>query len=294
MGWFVPRAQAIRSGIEASHERRPHPSFPCPVVRMERKRLEKRRCTVEIDLALLRRYQDGVQPALDDLWEFHIALVYFWAGKVFVKVRRASLDDLRQEACVAFILLAKRFDTSGSKSFHTEIRFTVRTTLFFSPEIRVVKRTLYRNYKKVKDKQDEWAKKLDRKPTVDELSTATGLSVKQVNTALHVLAAFPLQFEETERDFAFEEPHQSEDPYLSKQLEDAINQLKPEHSEVIIRQFVLGHTQLKIANDLGTSVATIKMRVRRAKLKLEKFFDPDGVKRDGTQRHRKALKKRQV
>jgi RNA polymerase sigma factor (sigma-70 family) len=247
-------------------------SFPYRAVRMERKSPDNRRCTVQIDLALLRRYQDSHQQALDDLWEFHFALVYFWAGKVARKVPRANLDDLRQEACVAFIVLAGNFDTSKNENFHGHIRVTIKATLYLSPEIRVVKRTLYLNYRKVKIEQEKWAIKFDRKPTVKELSQATGLTERQVNNALYVMAAFPFQFDETEGDAEFEDPHQSDDPYQSKLLEDAINQLKPEYAEVIIRQFFLEHPQQKIADELGTTVGAIKMRVKRAIINLRKII----------------------
>jgi RNA polymerase sigma factor (sigma-70 family) len=239
---------------------------------MQRKSPEKTRCTVEIDRVLLRRYQAGVQQALDDLFDFHFGLIYLWAGKVSRKVPRANPDDLKQEACVAFILLVQKFDPCETHKFHGYIRVTIKATLYMSPEIRVAKRTLYLHYRKVREMQEEWAIKFDRKPTVEELSAATGLTVKQVNNALYVMAAFPFQFEETEPKTAFAQPHQGEDPYQSKLLEDAINQLSPEHAEVIIRQFFFEHTQQKIADDLGTSVGAVKMRVKRAIINLRKIL----------------------
>lgn len=223
-------------------------------------------------MALLRRYQNGDKQALVDLFNSHFGLIYHWAGRVSRAIPRAKPEDLKQEACVGFILAADKFDTSRTDNFHGYAKIIVKATLYLSPEIRLVKRSLYHNYRKVIEKQDELVSKLDRKPTVEELSEATNLSVKQVNNALNVIAAFPFPIEETEEGIAIEEPYQGEDSYQSKLIEDAINQLSPDHAEVIIRQYFLGHSQQKIAEDLGTSVAAIKMRRGRAIISLSKII----------------------
>lgn len=249
---------------------------------METRNQENPRCTVEKDLALLRRYQNGDQQALVDLFNSHFGLIYHWASKVSRAIPRANPEDLKQEACVGFLLAAKKFDTSRNDNFHGHARVIIKATLYLSPEIRLVKRSLYHNYRKLMEKQDELVSKLDRKPTVEELSEETNLSVKQVNNALNVIAAFPFPLEETEGGTAVEEPYQGEDTYQSKLIEDAINQLSPDHAEVIIRQYFLGQTQQKIAEDLGTSLGAIKMRRGRAIINLSKIILRESVQRDGT------------
>ena len=249
---------------------------------MEAENQRKPKCTVEEDLELLRRYQKGDEQALVDLFNNHFGLIYFWANEVSRAVPRANPEDLKQEACVAFIKAADAFDISSDDNFHGHVRVMIRAGLYLSPEIRIVKRSLYHNYRKVRDKQDELMIKLGRKPTVEEISEATSLSVKQVNNALKVIAAFPAQLDEIAEDMATGESQQIEDTYQTQLLEDAINQLSPDHADIIIRQDILGQTQQKIAHDLGTTVGAVKMRRGRAIMKLRKIILGEGVESDGT------------
>lgn len=249
---------------------------------METSTQEKNLCTVEMDLALVRRFQAGNYQALDDLCHSHFDLIDYWAFKVWLQVRRANLDDLKQEACVGFINAAKTYNPSLNEDFHGHARFIIRAALFLSPEIRRVKRSLYKNYRLVMVKQDELMRRLDRKPTIEELRDETKLTIRQVNNALNVIAAFPFPLEESEEGDVVDEPYHVEDPYQRKLIEDAIEQLIPNQKEVIIRQYFRGQTQKQIAEELGTTEGAIKMRRDRAIRNLRKIISRKGVQRDGT------------
>ncbi len=254
---------------------------------MEAENQKKSRCTIESDLELLKRYQNGDQEALDDLVSSHLGLIYFWVGKVVRKIRWVSREDLRQEGCVGFIEAAKKFDISKNDDFHSKARElsreAVKASLFRSSEVGFIKRHLYRNCRKVVKAIDELSIELDRRPTHEELAERTKLTERQVNNAMDVIAALPflLQSEEREERVEVEDLHQFEDPYEAQQIKDALKQLGRHEALVIIRFHFYGQTDSEIAKDLRRSTAAIKMARRRAEQKLRAIIFAEEFEKDG-------------
>ncbi len=231
------------------------------------------RCTVEADQELLRRFQNGDDEALIALIESHYGLLKYWVRKVF---DWADRNDVMQEAIIGLWTAAKEFDLAGSIDFHRLARARVIETVFRSKAVSPVRRTLYKNYRKVTKAHDELMRKLNRRPTHEELAEETELSVKQVDNALNVIAAFPGRLEEADGRFVVEEPDQS------PLIEDAINQLTQYEAEVIIRYYFSEPTRDRaIAEALGRSEDAIKMARKRALEKLRAIIYGRGVRRDG-------------
>jgi RNA polymerase sigma factor (sigma-70 family) len=252
------------------------------------------RCTVEEDLALLKRYQNDDLQALAELCDCHFGLIGFWVGKLSSTVHWVDREDLMQEACIGFIKAAKKFDTSRNK-FHAYARYWVLGAIYQSREVRLVKRTLYRNRKHVMEMQEELMRELDRKPTLEELSEKTQLSVEQVDNALNAIVPFSFPLEETDRwqeiadpaEFEFTDTLEDSEGRLepfSPEIEDAINKLSSDDAEVIVRFYFRRQTDSKIGEDLGKSKNAITMRRTRAVEKLREILGK-GVQRDGTRGH---------
>lgn len=234
-------------------------------------------CAGEADLELLRRYQqNGDKEALAALFKGHYGLIYSWVRQALDALPWANRDDIRQEALIGFWEAAETFDTSGNGDFHSEARNCVRRKIFESSEVRIVRRTLYEHYRKVMDAQNTLMEKLNRMPTIEELAQETGLSVNQVNTALNVLAAFPLPLEEADGHLA------SEDHYQSQLISAAMNQLDANNQDIIIRYYFYGQTDSEIAKDLGMTPGAVKMARHRALEKLRDIISGEGGRKDGT------------
>lgn len=243
---------------------------------MAAKDQKRSRCAREADLELLRRYQKGDEEALADLFKGHYGLIYFWVSRVSAAIPQANRDDIRQEALVGFWEAAKAFDTSGDGDFHSEARNSIRRRIFESSEVRIVRRTLYEHHQKVMDAQDSLMKELSRAPTLEELAQESDLSVNQVNTALNVIAAFPLPLEETDGHLA------SENPSQSLLIIDALNQLDANDSDIIIRHYFYGQTDSEIAKDLDMSTGAVKMARHRALKKLRDIISGEEGRENGT------------
>lgn len=245
---------------------------------MEAEHNNKSRCTPERDLELLRRYQSADQEALGVLVEVHYGLIKAWAyelSEAFVWVDR---DDILQLASLGFIEAANTFEVSRSPYFHWWAKKRVSWAIYNSSDVRLVKRTLYGNYSRVIEAQDTLMQKLNRQPTIEELSEETKLSVKQVENALNVIAMFPLQLE-AEDGKLIEEPYHIDDPYESQLIIEVLKQLSPDEIKIIIL-FCYEYTDREIAEKLGRSEGAIKMARTRALKKPGKIFGRKG--RDGT------------
>jgi RNA polymerase sigma factor (sigma-70 family) len=237
---------------------------------------QKRSSCAEADLELLRRYQNGDETAFAALLEVHYGLLMHWVGLVRDIAPWANPDDLLQEARIGFYEAAKKFDLSRNSNFHRWARILCLGEMFDSREVRRSKRTLQENYRKVIDAQDELMKELNRRPTVDEIAEKTGLSVNQVETALNLSAVLPSPLEETDGTLA------NEDPYQSRLVGDALNQLTSDQAEVIIRRYFYGHKFPEIARALGKSVGSVKMLHQRALKTLRDIISGEGDRKDAT------------
>jgi RNA polymerase sigma factor (sigma-70 family) len=230
-------------------------------------------CTVETDLELVRRYQNGDEQALDELLEVHRRLIKFWVRTVWAWAER---EEVMQEANIGFSKAANEFDVSKHGDFHDHARACVMRGIYESRAIMPVRRTLYEHYRLVIKAQDTLLRKLDRIPTLEELSKETGLSVNQVETALNVIAAFWLPLEE-EDELAIKEPSKSEDPYQSLLIEAALKQLTEDEAQIIILYYFYGQTDREIGRVLNKSEDAVKMARRRALEKLRAIISGEGV-----------------
>lgn len=242
---------------------------------MAAKKQKNSKCA-EADLELLRRYQNGDEEALVALLETHYGLIKYWVRFVSNRAPWANPDDLMQEARIGFDKAAKKFDFSRNGNFHALARILCIGEMFDSPEVRIAKRTLQENHRKVIDAQDELMKELNRKPTLDEIAKKTGLSVNQVETALNLIAALPSPLEDAARNLA------SEDPYQSQLVSDLLGQLSSDQADVIILRDFYGHEYKDIGKTLGKSAAAVKMLHQRAIKKLRDIILGRGGQQDGT------------
>jgi|ERR1044071_4458780 RNA polymerase sigma factor (sigma-70 family) len=243
---------------------------------MEAETQNNSRCTVAADLKLLRRYQRGDEEALNELLKSHDHLIRFWVRKALAVVPTANREDVIQEAHIGFYQAAAEFNVSDNADFHTQARNYIKRAVYKSSTVRRVNRTLYKNYTKVMQAQVRLIEKLNRAPTLEELGAEAKLSVRQVDTALNVIAAFPFPLEEAEGYQA------SEDPYQTQFFNEAISILNSYDADIIIRHRFYGQTDPEIAADLGLATGTVKMRRHRAESKLRDIISVEGDRKDGT------------
>lgn len=230
---------------------------------METENQESSKGTDEGDLELVRRYQNGDERALVGLLEGHYSLIQYWVRLALEQAPWVDPDDIMQEAHIGFFEAAQQFDFSRSRNFLGFAKILAWRRMLDSSEVRIVKRTLYKNYSEVATAHARLMEKLNRGPTLDELSAETHLSINQIETALNVPAAFPFAMDESEEHLT------NEDPYQSQLLSDLIGKLDSDQAEVVIRRY-RGHKYREIAQALGKSVDAVKKLHERAIKKLKR------------------------
>lgn len=235
------------------------------------KRRQRFSCA-EADLELVGRYQSGDERALSVLLEAHYGLIKYWARKVLAW---ADKEEIMAEANIAFFEAVRDFNVSEDGDFHSQIRDSIRRAIYKSPEVRRVRRNLYKNHRKVVEAQERLMEKLNRRPTLEELSEDTGLSVNQVNTAINVIAAFPFPLEEADGYLTIE------DPSVSHLINEAVNELGSEDTRIIVRYYFYGQTDREIGEALSKSKGAITMARGRALKKLKAIISDEGEPDDG-------------
>lgn len=232
----------------------------------------KRFSCAEADLELVARYQSGDERALSVLLEAHYGLIKYWVREVLAWADR---EEIMAEASIAFFKSVSDFNVSKDGDFHSRARDLIRKAVYKSPEVRRVRRNLYKNHRKVVTAQETLMERLNRRPTLEELSEETGLSVNQVNTAINVIAAFPLPLEEADGYLTIE------DPSVLHLIKEAVNELDSEDSKIIIRYYFYGQTDREIGTALNKSKGAITMARGRAIKKLRAIISGEGDPHDG-------------
>ena len=241
---------------------------------MKVKNQQNSSCSDEADRELLRRYQRGDETAFVELLEVHSVYVRRWVSSALKQAPWAHAEDLRQLAHWGFFDAAKKYKFSRKGNFHALARIRAWGTMFDSPEVRIVGRTLYDNHSEVIAAQERLMKKLERSPSLDELAQEANLSIKQVETAMKVVP-FPSELDENDEALSIE------DSDTSQLLSDAIALLSSDQAEVIIRRYA-GDKFLEIAKALGKSEDAVKKLHERAKKKLKGIIQGEGIRKDET------------
>jgi RNA polymerase sigma factor (sigma-70 family) len=240
-------------------------------------KVEKRQnssCTDEADRELLRRYQGGDETAFVELLEVHSGYIRYWVDLALKKASWAHVADLRQLAHWGFFEAARKYKFSRKGNFHALARIHAWGRMINSPEVRIVHRTQYDNHSKVLAAQDRLMKKLERRPSAQELAQDADLSIKQVETAIKV-DPFPSALDENDGALSLE------DSDTSQLLGDAISLLSPAQAEVATRRYA-GDKFSEIAKALGKSEDAVKKLYERAKKKLKGIIRGKGIRKDET------------
>ena len=195
--------------------------------------------------------------------------------------KNENLDDLFQIGCVGLIKAIDNFDLSFNVKFSTyavpmilgEIKRYVRD----NNSIRVSRSLKDISYKVIKLK-DELLVKNGKEPTTEELSKILDIPEIDIVTSLEALRPTVSLFEPIYNDggdtiYLFD---QIEDKSYKRDLDNtltvskAIEELSDRERYIIDQRFVIGRTQMEIANEIGISQAQISRLEKNAIKRIRK------------------------
>ncbi len=216
---------------------------------------------------LFKRYQAGDVKAKDELVEGNLKLVLSVLKK-FNK-EKYNLDDLFQVGVVGLIKAIDNFDLSYNLKLSTyaiplivgEIKRYIRD----NTSIRVSRSIKDLAYSIIKYKED-CLKTNGVEPTNKEIAKALEIEEYQINFALDSLKEPMSIFEPIYNDGGdtiylldqiADKKDMREDKDMLISLRRAINKIKTRERNVLVERFIIGKTQMEIAQSLGISQAQV-------------------------------------
>ena len=218
-------------------------------------------------IELFKKYQNGNKFAKEDLINGNLKLVLSILRKY--NNRCDNMDDLFQVGCIGLIKAIDNFDLSHEVKFSTYavpmIEGEVKRFLRDNSSVRVARSIKDIAYKALKVKE-ELTNKLNQEPTLSMISKELNLDESEVGHALDSLKDTVSMYEPIYNDGG-------DTIYLSDQLEDkktslvdidtklslreAIDKLKKKEKYIITERYMIGKTQMELAEELGISQAQI-------------------------------------
>lgn len=185
--------------------------------------------------------------------------------------RGADAEDLYQLGCLGFLKAIRGFDETLGNCFSTyavpKISGEIRRFLRDDGAVKV-SRTIKERAFKIRSIADELQKKLNREPTLSEISESTGFTIEEIAQAESATARTDSLNREINDDgqtlgevIGTQGIEDRTLEYLS--LSDAVNKLSEKESAVIKLRFYKGLTQTQTAKVLKISQVQVS-RIERA------------------------------
>lgn len=232
--------------------------------------------------ALFCKMQEGDPFAKDDLVRGNLKLVLSILKRFHNRVE--NMDDLFQVGCVGLLKAIDNFDLSHEVKFSTYavpmILGEVRRYLRDNSSVRISRPLKDIAYKTLKMKE-EYAQAGLPDPSVEEVSETLGVSVYDVVNALDSLRD-PISMNEAIYDdggdtiYLYDQIEDkkanSEDMQTKLALQEAIDSLNIREQYILDERFIIGKTQMEIAEELTISQAQVSRLEKSAITKLKKIL----------------------
>lgn len=222
--------------------------------------------TNEEMIPLFERYRNGDTSAKEELVNGNLKLVLSILKQF--SGRTENMDDLFQVGVIGLIKAIDNFNLSYGLKLSTYacplIIGECKRYLRDSSTIRVARSIKDIAYKALKVKE-ELTNKLGREPSIEEISKQLNLPVLEVNNAIDSMKDVVSIFEPIYSDGGdtiyledqLEDKKENFDQDYKILLKDALNRIKPKEKYIIYERYIMGKTQLELAEEIGISQAQI-------------------------------------
>lgn len=237
--------------------------------------------TQEEMIELFKRYKENDQYAKELLVNGNLKLVLSILKKYVSKTD--NLDDLFQIGCIGLLKAIDNFDLSHEVKFSTyavpmilgEIRRYIRD----NNSIRISRSLKDIAYKTLKVKEEIF-NKTGKEPTNEEVAKILNTDLYEVILALESLKEPISMYEPIYNDGGdtiylydqLEDKKSNEDLSVKLSIENAINDLSEREQYILDERFIIGKTQMEIANELNISQAQVSRLESSAIKQLKKVL----------------------
>lgn len=232
-------------------------------------------------LELFKRVKDGDLFARDLLVEGNLKLVLSILKRFYNKAE--NLDDLFQIGCVGLIKAIDNFDLSYDVKFSTYavpmILGEVKRYIRDNNSMRISRSLKDSAYKILKFK-DEYYAKNGVESSIEVIGRELELSDYEISSALMALKDPVSMYEPIYSDGGdtiylydqIEDKKSNQDISNRLAIENAIDDLDSREKFILDERFVIGKTQMEIANELDISQAQVSRLEKKAIKELKKVL----------------------
>lgn len=222
--------------------------------------------TNEEMLVLFKKMHEGDMKAREELVNGNLKLVLSiikkWTNKV------DNLDDLFQVGCLGLVKAIDNFDTSFEVKLSTYacpmILGEMKRYLRDNNALRISRSIKDIAYKTLRLKEEMMSIN-GKEPTNKEIANILNVTEYEVVNALESLREPVSMYEPIYNDggdtiYLFDQLSNKEDDYgldARISLDKALKSLKPRERKILNERFIIGKTQMEIAEELGISQAQI-------------------------------------
>ncbi len=231
---------------------------------------------------LFKKMQAGDLHAREELVNGNLKLVLSILKRFHTRCE--NMDDLFQVGCVGLLKAIDNFDLSHEVRFSTYavpmILGEVRRFLRDDNSIRVSRSLKDIAYKTLKIKE-EAIQTNTKEPTIEDIAKKLDVSIYEVVTAMDSLKNPVSMFEPIYNDGGdtiylydqiADEKNESNNLDIKLSLQDAIGDLKKREQTILDERFVIGKTQMEIAEELNISQAQVSRLEKSAIDKIKKLL----------------------
>ena len=232
-------------------------------------------------LILFEQMNSGDSTAREKLINGNLKLVLSVLKKVYNK--SDNLDDLFQIGCVGLIKAIDNFDLNYGVKFSTyavpmilgEIKRYIRDN-----SVLRVSRSLKDIAYKILKLKEEYYLKYGCEPTIDYLSKELDVSEYDISNALQSLKSPISMYEPIYSDGGdviylydqIEDKNYNSDFSNTIAIENAIDNLNSREKLILDERFIIGKSQMEIANELNISQAQVSRLEKKAINQLKKVL----------------------
>ena len=228
---------------------------------------------------LFKKMQEGDKFAREELIKGNLKLVLSILKRF--SNQNENMDDLFQIGCVGLVKAIDNFDLSYNVKFSTYcvpmVLGEIRRYLRDNNSIRISRSIKDIAYKVLKLK-DELTVKNGKEPTIEEIAKILEIEETDIMLALESLKPTVSLFEPIYNDggdtiYLFDQvadKNSNKDLDLSLALEKAISKLNDREKYIIDQRFIIGKTQMEIAETLGISQAQISRIEKEALVRVRR------------------------
>ncbi|WP_027626913.1 RNA polymerase sporulation sigma factor SigF [Clostridium lundense] len=233
----------------------------------------------EDNLMLIEKARNGDKEALNRLVELNLPLVSA-ISKKFLN-RGYEYEDIYQIGCMGLVKAINNFNSDYEVKFSTyavpmimgEIKRFIR-----DDGIIKVSRSIKNTARKLHYDKEALAKKLNREPTIDELSEFSGISTDDIIFATESASSMQYLYDTIHQDDGapimlidkISQDYEEDNEIVNKiALKEALNKLDVKSRQIIMLRYFKDKTQVEVAKMLGISQVQVS-RIEKRVLKIMK------------------------